>query len=431
MSPPARRGSLVGPLAGLIVAWSCVSADPPAGALLADAVQEAGDVQVPPTGHDERDTGSKTEAMSSVQPEATATESDEEEEPEAAIHVPEPAKALSAEEYAALLETAHETLKEAGVHKSPAFRSHGRLPDEQLKRAYAEGRAQAFRGRPAQVEQWMGIAKFGGHYDPSGKPRPPSRSHNGGALARYNLTVVVESEDKAYLHVEVPTGGPATEAGKHRAFVRQQWWFCLADRLEPGVDYALYKTNGEASLHRQWAQEWVIERLAALAQSYKKDTGGPIGIGDMSLVVGGKISDHWTHRLGVDADLYLLRYSDPEASSLEGVRHSWHSWKRGVSVWSSDPDGRRDREEPIAGQTPSSKLLRSLAEAALAQDDLHFFVHNAVDVLDEFDGKAQERRPGRRYLHAKNREFWPEHRDHVHLRWTAKKRLPVDVPARP
>ena len=153
----------------------------------------------------------------------------------------------------------------------------------------------------------------------------------------------------------------------------------------------------------------------------------------MSLVVGGKISDHWTHRLGVDVDFYLL-YEQPvdDAESSEPVlRHSWHSWKRKATIWSSDPDGRRDKEAAGEQEPRSSQLLRALAKAALEQDDLHFFVHNAVDILQEFDRQAGERRPGRRYLHAKNRAFWPEHRDHVHLRWTAKKRLPVDVPPRP
>ena len=166
-------------------------------------------------------------------------------------------------------------------------------------------------------------------------------------------------------------------------------------------------------------------------QAYKLETGAPIGIGDLSLVVGGKISDHWTHRLGVDADMYLLRFDDPNTPGVDTLKHSWHSWKPSASVWSSDPEGRREREEVVEGSTASAKLLLALAEAALEQDDLHFFVHNAVDILKPFDTKAQERRSGRRYLHAKNRAFWPEHRDHVHLRWTARRRLPVGVPPRP
>ena len=417
-------------LGTLTLLMACVSSDPPAGARLAQAVQEAGDPLAPHQAEGEEVREGDPSGAEANEP-GSAEDGEGESESESGFAEELPPEPLSAEVHASLLEAAHLALKEAGVHKSPAFRSHGRLPDERLKTAYAEGRAQAFRGRPVQVEQWMGIAKFGGSYDPSGKPRPALTVPDAGPLAHYHLTVVVESEDKAYLHVELPVGGPGAEPGIHRAYVRNQWWSCLADTLEPGVDYTLFKTNGQASLHRQWAQHWVVERVSAIAAEYRSSTGVPVGIGDLSLVVGGKISDHWTHRLGVDADMYLLRYADLKQPTLDGVKHSWHSWKRKASVWSSDPDGRRDREEAVKGEFPSARLLAALATAALGQDDLHFFVHNAVDVLSEFDTKAQVRRPGRRYLHAKNREFWPEHRDHVHLRWTARKRLPVDVPARP
>ena len=423
MLAPPRRYAL--PIVLGALALRCVSSPPPPpGDRLVGAVEGARSVEPAPQPADIDPPQEPVAAATEAEPDS-GPEPDSRPEPD-----PEPKPAtLDPRALSALLQGAHEALKAAGVHKSPAFRSHGRLPDDTLERAYAEGRAQAFRGRPAQVEQWMGIAKFGGEYDPSGKPTAPRRTNNGGPLARYDLTVVVESEDKAYLHVVVPPTGLADGVGDHRAYVRKQWWRCLGDRLEPGKDYHLFKTNHEASLHRQWAQEWVIDRVAELAAEYKASTGEAVGIGDLSLVVGGKISDHWTHRLGVDVDFYLL-YPDGEHQA-DVLRHSWHTWKQGASIWSSDPEGRSDREGDDARRGHSSRLLDALARAALEQDDLHFFVHNAVDVLDDYDRRARERRPGRRYLHAENRAFWPEHRDHVHLRWTAKRRLPVDVPPRP
>jgi hypothetical protein len=51
-------------------------------------------------------------------------------------------------------------------------------------------------------------------------------------------------------------------------------------------------------------------------------------------------------------------------------------------------------------------------------------------VLDPFDDQVGERRPGRRFLHADNRGYWPTHADHVHLRWVEGK-LPVGVTPRP
>ena len=86
---------------------------------------------------------------------------------------------------------------------------------------------------------------------------------------------------------------------------------------------------------------------------------------------------------------------------------------------------------PGSEDTGSDTRLRALAEAAINNDKVWFFVHDSPRVLADFDARAQERRPGRRYLHDENRAFWPAHQDHVHVRWATAKSLPVGVPPKP
>ncbi|MFO7564828.1 MAG: penicillin-insensitive murein endopeptidase [Enhygromyxa sp.] len=341
---------------------------------------------------------------------------------------PEPVP-LEPAEIAELLAAAKLHLRELDIKARPRESARGPLPEgAELRPAYAEGRALVIEGRFEQVRQWMALAKFG---DPEPGPRCESSP-----LSRYDLVVTRDARTQtAYLHVIVPTHGLAGpgERGKHEAWVEGERWVNLADLLEPEREYLPFKTNGKESLHRQWARAEVIDQLVAIASEYRQRTGLPLGIGDLSHVTGGKIEDHWTHQKGVDVDLYLL---DPAQTDAEGrPRIWWNHVKRGVSMWSSKEAGKGEREPALdpddeLSHTPTSRRLEILAQIVFAIDEIAYFVHNDPVVLAPFDEQVGERRPGRRFLHAQNRGYWPTHADHVHLRWVEGK-LPVGVTPRP
>ena len=358
---------------------------------------------------------------------------------------PPPDEPASPAAIEAWLAEADVALHGLGVDRKPSSRAHGPLPEGSgLDAAYAEGRAQAYYSRPDKVVAWFLDAKFGP--DGGGDPR-------GGPLAGYELHLVGHDDERAYLHVVVPRFGvmsAATDTGSdsergapsHASWVRGDRWGCLCDVVEAGKDYTLFKTDGGASPRRQWGHVWVLEDLATLAREYASSAGVPLGIGDLSLALGGKISDHWTHRRGVDADVYLLIYpqtdrpdgagetSDADAGATRPFNY-WHTQRKDASRWTRDDEGRRGVEPEIDGASQSSLRLEQLAEAALTHDRIWFFVHDAVTLLEPFDQRAQSRKPGRRYLHAKNRAYWPAHRDHVHIRWSDRSAFPVDVPPKP
>src|SRR5690606_18199644 len=129
-----------------------------------------------------------------------------------------------------------------------------------------EGRALVVEGRLDQVREWMAMAKFGAP-EPgplgSGQPTP---------LARYDLVVTRDPrKSNAYLHVIVPERGlaPAGSVGVHEAFIAEQRWINLSDRLTPAHDYLPYKTNGRESLHRQWARADIVDDLTRIAGAYQ------------------------------------------------------------------------------------------------------------------------------------------------------------------
>jgi hypothetical protein len=295
---------------------------------------------------------------------------------------------------------------------------NGPLPELAfLEAAYDERRAFAISGDLEDVRGWMALAKFGSE-----------------SLARYDL-IVTRKDDRAWLHVVIPAQGlpPEPQRGRHEAFVDGERWVNLSDRLQPGQHYLPYKSNGNESAERQWGRVDVIETLATIADEYQQRTGLLLGIGDISHVTGGKIPDHWTHREGVDADVYLLDL--PHTNDDGRPRVWWHHFRKSTSVWSSEPLGKGDREarldpEDELSDTPSSQRLRVLAQIVFPLDPIAYFVHDDPRVLSSFDREVGERRPGRRFLHAQNRGMWPRHCDHVHLRWVDGN-LPVDGTPRP
>jgi hypothetical protein len=335
------------------------------------------------------------------------------------------------EQHSAWLDEAAVALEQFEIKTDPRRRASGPMPDGSgLREAYVDGRALVLEGRLEQVRQWMALAKF--------SSREPGPRAGSSPLSRYDLVVTRDARrkgDVAYFHVVVPAAGlPARgELGKHEAWIDEQRWINLADVLDPARDYVPFKTNATESLHRQWAKAEVVLSIADIASDYTQQTGLPLGIGDLSHVTGGKIEDHWTHQEGVDVDLYVL---DPSKTGADGRPQIWWSHvKRKAPIWSSKPQGKGEREPPLEPEdelshTATSKRLEVLAQIVFLIDEVAYFVHNDPRVLDPFDDQVGERRPGRRFLHADNRGYWPTHADHVHLRWVEGK-LPVGVTPRP
>ncbi|PRQ04102.1 penicillin-insensitive murein endopeptidase [Enhygromyxa salina] len=330
-----------------------------------------------------------------------------------------------------MLDAAEAALVELEIKIDPRRRARGPLPDASgLRAAHEDGRALVLEGRFEQVRQWTALAKFGS--------REPGPRCGSSPLSRYDLVVTRDArsrKDLAYLHVVVPAAGlpPEGERGRHEAWIGDERWINLTDALDPTREYLPFKSNGSESLHRQWARETVVESLVDIATQYRQRTGVPLGIGDLSHVTGGKIKDHWTHQEGVDADVYLL---DPDHADDDGrPRVWWNHVKRGVACWTSKPKGKGEREQALdpedeLSHTPTSQRLEVLAQIVFLIDEVAYFVHNDTTILEPFDDQAGARRPGRRFLHAKNRGYWPAHTDHVHLRWVEGE-LPVDVTPRP
>lgn len=424
-SPSPRVRARAALLGALVVSLACAY---PLLGTDADAADEHD--ATPTSGELERLRAPVAELARSVEPMlgALAEEDDVAAEPAPAPPPPEP---LTPEQITTLLDEATAALRQLEIKHDPRTRAKGPLPDDSgLSLAYADGRAMLLEGRLEQIRQWTALAKFGS--------REPGVDLGSSPLARYDLIVTRDTRrniDTAYLHIVVPSLGIAKpgQRGKHEAWIGNERWINLADVLEPERDYLPFKTNGHESLHRQWARHEVVTSIVGIAGEYRQRTGLPLGIGDLSHVTGGKIEDHWTHQHGVDVDLYLLDPADVDADGRPRVW--WNHIKRGLSIWTSEPKGKGKREAPLEpsdelSHTPTSLRLEILAQIVFAIDDIAYFVHNDTRVLAPFDAQAGSRRPGRRFLHADNRGFWPAHADHVHLRWVEGE-LPVGVAPRP
>ncbi len=385
-------------------------------------------------------TGPAIELARRLEPEAAVASIEPtlaEPEPEPAPEPPPPPPPPTPEQLSAWLDEGAAALEQLGIKNDPRRRASGPMPDDSgLRLAYEEGRAIGIEGRLQQVRDWMALAKFG-----SREPGPRAGSS---PLSRYDLVVTCDArrkKDVAFFHVVVPASGlpepgglpDASAQGRHEAWIGEERWINLSDVLDPTRDYIPFKTNGTESLHRQWGEREVVESLVGIAREYTLQTGMVLGIGDLSHVTGGKIEDHWTHQDGVDVDVYIF---DPSELDKDGRPQIWHSHvKRKVPIWTSEPLGKGRREPPLdpedeLSHTATSKRLELLAQIVFQIDAIAYFVHNDPRVLEPFDQQAGARRPGRRFLHAQNRGYWPAHADHVHLRWVEGK-LPVGVTPRP
>jgi hypothetical protein len=110
-----------------------------------------------------------------------------------------------------------------------------------------------------------------------------------------------------------------------QSLVDGERWDSLAFRARPGFTYMLMKRRWfETSLHRQWGKRATIDWTIGLCNFYKDHTGLRLGIGDISHIVGEPMTDHGSHRLGRDVDVYVLDYlgwssSFPEAFWCDGT----------------------------------------------------------------------------------------------------------------
>lgn len=332
------------------------------------------------------------------------------------------AEPLSAEAIEAALAEASDVMKELGAYRRPRTSPRGPTTPE-LDAAYDEGRAMNWQGSSREIQLWSSLAKFG-RVD-------PDDLLSRGPLAGWDLHVITRDKvDIVFLHAVLPSTGPHPEGGTHVRLDGEVRWVALCDRARPGVDYTPYKRDGTVSLHHQWGREDFVDDLVAIARDYRRETGVPLGIGDISHVTGGKLKGHWTHRLGVDADLYVLTYPERDGTRLGPPVNYVFSLRRGEEIWSTRPRGRGDREPPRAdGSSQTAARLELLAKLALRNDAIAFFVHDAASILAPFDALAQARRAGRRYLHLDNHGYWPDHPDHVHVRWAPLERqLPTGTP---
>jgi hypothetical protein len=113
-----------------------------------------------------------------------------------------------------------------------------------------------------------------------------------------------------------------------QALVDGERWDSLPFHASPGVTYTLMKRRWyEASLHRQWGKQAAIAWIIGLCNFYRDRAGLRLGIGDISHVVGEAMTDHGSHRLGRDVDVYVLDYprgsTFPEAYWCDGTSTSF------------------------------------------------------------------------------------------------------------
>jgi hypothetical protein len=182
-------------------------------------------------------------------------------------------------------------------------------------------------------------------------------------------------------------------------------WSHLHSRLSPD-DYVLFKQNGQQAYHRQWGRAGLVDLLADLAKRYQDATGVRLGIGDMSHVLGGEMSDHRAHRSGVDADIYVLDF--PEGPSGP-PRHYWclGQGHGPYHYWTSLQGG-------AVASIEVEERLRARARTVCAilaeRPEILAVVGHDHGVFGAF--------PRDRFLDATTVEGrgWPPHQDHIHIR---------------
>lgn len=149
------------------------------------------------------------------------------------------------------------------------------------------------------------------------------------------------------------------------AFVGTDTWKNLALEATPGTDYQVFKRSyWEASFHRQWGKEATIQWIKGLAQFYRDRTGGVLGVGDISHIVGEDITDHASHERGVDVDLYAL---EPSAAGSTFPTAFWTTVVSGTPTYRQLGTPSASSASPVYSVPGSSTAALSGTAASRAQ----------------------------------------------------------------
>ena len=234
-------------------------------------------------------------------------------------------------------------------------------------------------------------------------------------------------------------------------------WKSLPHELEPPAGYVLFKRNWpEASLHRQWGREEAVRWLVGLANFYRDRTGVRMGIGDVSHVVGGPMTDHASHQLGRDADLYVLGYESYPGDHIEAY------WCQGTrpdrfTLHALTPPSAKNKQYTTTGMTrldaadeartferyatilaycvATWSLLKAFVWHGVRkiEDDAVRIARNAFDSgwkdswgegpksRDDIAPEEEWKKRGGKLIGQGSADYgagksWPPHQDHVHVR---------------
>ncbi len=275
--------------------------------------------------------------------------------------------------------------------------------------------SRAFRlaGTRDEVNVWMAQALYGRAFADRGDEKGP--------LYRARVAAV-KVGTAAYLYSDAAEDHPSTDParGRHFAVVDGQEWLPLDHELEPDRDYKVIRRSGTQRKGAQWAVPETIIYLAGLARAHLMRHAQPLGVGDLSLPLGGPIAGHSSHQVGLDADIYLLSYP------LDGPRvdvdnpELWVASCSSSGGWSCFYTGAfsADHEDMTdAGHVPAAEMLEGLARHAYDFAGVTHFVQHDVEVLAPMRSLPA---PRPSYIDASNvsASGWPVHDDHVHLRFS-------------
>lgn len=225
-------------------------------------------------------------------------------------------------------------------------------------------------------------------------------------------------------------------------------WKNLAVEHTLGLVYTLMKLRWfERSVHRQWGTEEAIDWIGHLCRFYKDKTGLPLGVGDISFIVGEPMSNHKSHTRGLDVDLYVLDYPSgtpfpeaywcsgkttqslsimtpptavgPAATYTEGV---------GAALGMREPDIWRRYATVLAFclvTWPNIEAFVWHGARTIESDAVTLATLNLATAWDtNYWGPAQSSIPTNRLSklvgvgHSSYGGAWPNHQDHIHVRLT-------------
>ena len=261
------------------------------------------------------------------------------------------------------------------------------------------GRAFRLTGTRSQIVDWSAAAIYG------------SSSARGALVGGplYPARVMVYHDGTSYLYTDAADDYPHDDPKRSRHFgmVDGDEWGPLDAALVPGKEFITIKANGGGRFYRQWGRAETIAYLRKMALDHLKTYGIPLGLGDISITAGGDITDHASHEVGLDADLYLLTFDGfPEGNWLYDTPQLWVSSCAQSAGWNCEYRENstgllEDLDDP--NHLHASGLLTSLAQYAYDNPGPSWFVQHDVVVLQPFIALpgsdpqyVQRRRPARR-----------------------------------